>query len=347
MAQILSDHVFTAAEVARAAGVASRDVEAGLLSGQIRPIPGTSFITGSEAVRAGRKLRLVAANRLPAAASLFAASASGAPATFQRRGGLPAVVSSAFHAALIAVAFWFSAGTDTAAVDDTLHEPTRLVFIMSPGPGGGGGGGGLRNPVPPPKAKRRGLEPARVSVPEVTLPPPAPQPVEHPPEPLPSRPIVAPVVAAAADPQEEAGVIERPAETPPSQGPGVDSGRGSGQGAGNGEGAGGGIGDGAGGGIGGGPYRPGSGVTAPRLRREVKAEYTDEARRRGVTGDVVLEIVVTRDGSVGDVKVLQSLGLGLDQRAIAAVRQWRFEPARLRGTPVDVVVEVAVEFTLR
>ena len=66
-----------------------------------------------------------------------------------------------------------------------------------------------------------------------------------------------------------------------------------------------------------------------------------------MTGDVVLEIVVRRDGSVGDVSVLQGLGGGLDQRAVAAVRQWRFSPARRRGEAVDVVVEVAVEFTLR
>ena len=102
-----------------------------------------------------------------------------------------------------------------------------------------------------------------------------------------------------------------------------------------------------GGGTGGGPYRPGSGITPPRLLREVKADYTDDGRRRGLQGDVVLEIVVLRDGSVGEVTVLQGLGAGLDQRAAAAVRQWRFDPARRRGTPVDVIVEVAVEFTLR
>jgi protein TonB len=62
---------------------------------------------------------------------------------------------------------------------------------------------------------------------------------------------------------------------------------------------------------------------------------------------VVLEIIVRRDGSVGDVKVLQGLDRGLDQRAIEAVRQWRFSPARRFGTPVDVIVEIAVEFKLR
>ena len=51
--------------------------------------------------------------------------------------------------------------------------------------------------------------------------------------------------------------------------------------------------------------------------------------------------------TVGDVKVLRTLGAGLQQRAIDAVRQWRFGPARREGTPVDVVVEVSVEFKLR
>ena len=53
------------------------------------------------------------------------------------------------------------------------------------------------------------------------------------------------------------------------------------------------------------------------------------------------------DGSVGEVRLLRGLGAGLDQRAIDAVRQWRFSPALRQGTPVDVVVEVAVEFKLR
>ena len=60
-----------------------------------------------------------------------------------------------------------------------------------------------------------------------------------------------------------------------------------------------------------------------------------------------MEIVILSNGSVGEVRVLQGLGFGLDQRAIDAVRQWRFSPARRLGTPVDVLVEVAVEFKLR
>jgi len=145
---------------------------------------------------------------------------------------------------------------------------------------------------------------------------------------------------------DKAGVLAD-AKDSDSHGPGSGAGAGTGQGTGIGEGTGSGIGPGSGGGTGGGPYRPGSGINPPRLLREVKAEYTEEARRRGITGDVELEIVIRRDGSVGDVTILQGLGGGLDQRAVAAVRQWRFAPARRRGEVVDVIVEVAVEFTLR
>jgi protein TonB len=75
--------------------------------------------------------------------------------------------------------------------------------------------------------------------------------------------------------------------------------------------------------------------------------YTDEGRRRSVEGEVVMEVVVRADGSVGQVRVLQGLGSGLNERAADAVRQWRFAPARRFGQPVDVLVEVAVEFRLR
>ena len=163
--------------------------------------------------------------------------------------------------------------------------------------------------------------------------------------------MVAPVVAVAADPRDRAGIPWTPPKAAPaapdSHGPGTGGGTGSGQGTGLGEGDGPGLGAGSGGGTGGGPYRPGSGITAPSILREVRPDYTEEGRRRNLEGDVVLEIVVRSDGSVGSVKLLQGLGAGLDQRAIDAVRQWRFNPARRYGTPVDVIVEVAVEFKLR
>jgi len=62
---------------------------------------------------------------------------------------------------------------------------------------------------------------------------------------------------------------------------------------------------------------------------------------------VLMEVVVRADGTVGSARVTRGLGFGLDERAAAAVRQWRFAAARRAGVPVDVVVEVAMEFNLR
>jgi len=258
-------------------------------------------------------------------------------------------------------------GADT---EQLIKDPTpvRLVFMMTPGPGGGGGGGGLKMPVPPPRAERKApiklIKRTPSPVPPVRrTPPPPPRPVERrlppvptpriepiqvdPPKPTPPPAVQAPVVPVPADPVDTAGVLGRSATTTPSNGPGSGGGVGSGTGTGIGEGQGAGIGPGTGGGTGGGPFQPGSGIDPPQLLREVHPVYTDDARRRAIEGDVVLEIVVRRDGTVGSLRVIRSLGAGLDQKAVDAVRQWRFGPARRQGVPVEVVVEVSVEFKLR
>jgi len=157
---------------------------------------------------------------------------------------------------------------------------------------------------------------------------------------------VAPVAPVAAAPVQRDGAIEAPASIV-STGPGDAGGAGTGRDGGSGPGRGNGIGDGTNGGTGGGPYRPGSGIEPPRLLREVKATYSEEARRANITGDVVMEVVVRADGTVGSARVTRGLGFGLDERATAAVREWRFTPARRLGVPVDVIVEVAMEFNLR
>lgn len=364
MAHGVLREVFTADEVALAAGVSRCAVQALIDAGDVHFVAGTRFIDSAEAIEIGRRLRADASIAVPlgpmAPPPLFSAvSESGGFSA--RRPGLPAFASSFVHVALLAGVLWFTSGTSESTPAPEPRQPVRLVFLMTPGPGGGGGGSGLRNPLPARRAERTGPQRQRISVPAVKpervlaarrvetprpTPAPAPKPVELAPEPLASRVLVAPVVAAAANERDKDGAVES-TRTTDSQGPGVGGAAGSGQGTGSGEGLGPGIGDGSGGGTGGGPFRPGSGIEPPRLLREVKADYTDEARRRGITGDVVLEIVVRRDGGVGEVTVLQGLGAGLDQRAVAAVRQWRFAPARRRGEPVDVIVEVAVEFTLR
>jgi TonB family protein len=224
-----------------------------------------------------------------------------------------------------------------------------LIFVATPGPGGGGGGGGTRQRLRAPRARREGTRSVGSPLPERRLPvaQAVPDPVDPPLQAEALPPVAAPVIPAPADPITRPGVVEEATAGAESRGTGQDGGTGRGAGTGLGAGTGPGIGDGSGGGTGGGPFRPGSGIEPPRLLHEVKPDFTDDARRRGITGDVLLEIVVRRDGSVGDVKILRALGAGLDERAAQAVRAWRFTPARRRGTPVDVVVEVAVEFALR
>jgi protein TonB len=354
--------VFSVREVARAAQVALADVEALFESGRLVPRWGR-FLSTAEAVRAVRMLRSTEVGSEPR--ELFS------PAAVRRdSSGRALAASGALHAILFGVLLLLTTLGLSSAPAELRREPSpmRLVFLTLPGPGGGGGGGGLHQPAPPPKAELKGPSVRRSPVPPprpvstrppvprpITAPPPIPvrptvRPVEPPPPaaaPVPLPQVVAPVATAPAEPRDRAGIIADAAKESDSRGPGSGSGAGSGQGTGIGEGTGAGIGPGSGGGTGGGPYRAGSGISAPTLVREVKPDYTEEARRRGVEGDVVLEIVVRADGSVGEVKVLHGLGSGLDQRAIESVRQWRFSPARRFGTPVDVLVEVAVEFKLR
>lgn len=340
--------VFSATEIARVAGVRPRDVQDLVATGVLQPVGGR-FFSSADAVAAVRTLKGQPVIR---ERPLFR-PAEGV----RREPGMPIAVSGTLHAGMVAAFVVLTsvgmAKTQALVTPDEKNE-MRLVFLVEPGPGGGGGGGGLKQPDPPPPAERKGIQKMRSPVPPRRPPPPVDPPViEKPVEPPPVEvePVAAPVVPVAADPRDRAGVPWTPREAPPqetdSQGRGTGGGTGTGQGTGIGEGSGAGIGPGSRGGTGGGPYRPGTGITPPAIIREVKPDYTEEGRRRHIEGDVVVEIVVRSDGSVGNVKLLQGLGAGLDQRAIDAVRQWRFSPAKRYGTPVDVVVEVAMEFKLR
>lgn len=349
--------VFTAVEIARAAAVDVRDVRAMLESGRVPTIDGR-YVAGTVAADVVRSMRTGIA--LPVMDhSLFQAGSLN-----RRERGVPLVGSALIHTLMLG-GFALLMGIGAAAPQARPRlETIPLVFLPLPGEGGGGGGGGLKQAAPPPRAELAGtrhlrspvttrrIEKGPESKPEQApdpVPAPVARPVEPPPaetKPAPAPPVVAPVATVAADEHERVGLPDTTTATD-SHGSGTGGGAGSGTGTGLGQGDGAGIGPGSGGGTGGGPYRPGAGITPPSILREVKPDYTEDARRRGITGDVELEIVVRSDGTVGDVRLLRGLGVGLDQRAIDAVRQWRFTPARRFGTPVDVIVEVAVEFRLR
>lgn len=93
-------------------------------------------------------------------------------------------------------------------------------------------------------------------------------------------------------------------------------------------------------------YSVGSAVTGPRLLRRIDASYSKEARSAGLEGSVILGIEVWEDGRAHNIRVLRSVGMGLDEKAIEAVSQWEFSPGRVDGQPVRFRVQAQFAFRL-
>ena len=256
------------------------------------------------------------------------------------------IVSLAVHGAFFGLMFYLAINpavrdTATQAFND-LND--QIVWLDVPGPGGGGGGGGNQSPEPVKQVELKGKE--KITVP-VDKPPAIEQPKDKPPE-DPVQNLTIPAQTLASADLAQAGALEG-VPSSDSLGLGRGGGAGTGQGTGIGPGRGSGLGDGWGGGTGGGAYKPGNGVETPRLIREVKPQYTAQAMRAKIQGEVLLECIVMPDGSVGNIRVVRSLdaAFGLDQEAIKAARQWRFQPGTRQGQPVPVLVTIAIAFTLR
>jgi periplasmic protein TonB len=257
------------------------------------------------------------------------------------------VMSVAFQSAVAALIF-------TAAVTPTVRrkiigEPVALVSPdLSPYEAkaapkkdklSGGGGGGDRSPLPaskgrapkfalrqftPPMAVVANLDPKLTMDPTLIGPPDVQPPNVN--------------MAQYGDPLGRIG--------PASNGTGSGGGIGSGKGGGIGSGIGPGIGPGEGGGIGGGVFRVGGGVTAPALLAKVEPEYSEEARKAKYQGTVLLYVEIDSAGHAQNMRVLHSLGLGLDEKAMEAVKKWRFRPGTKDGKPVTVVATIEVNFRL-
>ena len=217
-----------------------------------------------------------------------------------------------------------------------LQMPARA----DPGDSGGGGGGGANSPLPASRGKlpRFSLEPQLAP----------PTPIIRNPNP---KLAVEPTVRVPPDvtvPAVDLNMFGDPfgADGPPSAGPGSGGGIGSGRGTGVGSGRGSGVGPGSGGGIGGGVFRIGGGVSQPRLLYKVEPEYSEEARKAKYQGIVMLAVEVWEDGLAHNIRVLRSLGLGLDEKAVEAVKQWKFSPGKKDGKPVKVLAQIQVSFRL-
>jgi len=223
----------------------------------------------------------------------------------------------------------------------TIVDPAPFEVKLKPAPGtmGGGGGGGDRSPLPaskgrlpkqalrqftPPMAELANSNPKLTMEPSIIVPPDVTLPNVN--------------MSQYGDPLGRLG--------PASNGPGSGGGIGSGHGTGVGRGDGPGVGLGSGGGVGGGVYKVGGGVTAPTVLFKTDPEYSEEARKAKYQGVVLLSIEVSADGLAKNIHVIQSLGLGLDEKAVEAVKKWKFRPGTRNGQPVTVLATVEVRFRL-
>jgi TonB family protein len=275
-------------------------------------------------------------------ARLLAGSVETVPSNTKRIGNAFSV-SLVSHLVLAAlVLFVFTLPVVPAPDGQSNLSLKDIVWVASPGPGGGGGGGGNKTPEPPRKAELPDKQ--KITVPVAKTPK-----LEAPEPPKQEQQIVVPAQAVASGVEQLPGAITQMITPTISQGSGTNGGAGTGRGVGSGPGDGSGLGPGYGGGFGGGAYRPGNGVTQPRLLREVKPNYTAEAMRAKIQGVVWLEAVVLENGSVGQVRVIRSLDptFGLDLEAERTVKKWVFAPGTRLGQPVPVLIEIEMSFTLR
>ena len=221
-----------------------------------------------------------------------------------------------------------------------VTDVSPYVLPPSSSRAGGGGGGGDRDKLPAPRGALPRLSLEQLAPPAVIVRNEDPK--------LPVAPtVVVPPEMHLVLPQT--GPLGDPLSSvlgPPSNGTGTGGGIGSGSGGGVGSGRGPGVGPGWGGGIGGGAYRVGGGVTAPRVLFAPDPEFSEEARKAKYQGTVILTVVVGPDGRTHEVRVLRSLGMGLDEKAVEAIHRWKFEPGRRDGIPVAVLVNVEVNFRL-
>jgi len=205
---------------------------------------------------------------------------------------------------------------------------------------GGGGGGGNHEIVEASKGKLPKFAKTQIAPPQILR-------LDHPK--LPVEPTVVmpqPVKLPDAANMPNIGIPQSPQVALASQGGGSGSGFGSGSGGGIGSGNGNGIGPGEGGGYGGGLYHPGGGVSNPVLIYAPDPEFSDEARRAKYQGVCVVGLIVDAQGNPQRVRIVRPLGMGLDEKAMEAVRQYKFRPAMYKGHPVPVEINIEVNFRI-
>jgi TonB family protein len=261
-----------------------------------------------------------------------------------KRDPASSAVSFVFHVIVVTLVLSLALKARTIVALQPVTNVTPVDFKLSIPPmtlpvaklAGGGGGGGAHEIVEPIKgheptiAKIQFAPPqiARISQPKLAVEP------------------TMLVKMPESNNLPNFGVAQSQQVAMASQGSGSGSGFGQGLGGGIGTGHGNGVGPGSGGGYGGGLMSVGGGVAAPVVIHSVEPEFTEDARKANFQGSVSIKLIVDTQGNPQDVQLLRHLGMGLDERAIEAVRQYRFKPAMYQGHPVSVQIVVDMDFRL-
>lgn len=265
-----------------------------------------------------------------------------------KRDPVSSMISFVLHAAVFALILFFvyQARQQFVAPPHVVSIPIDIkpyipVTMPAPKTMGGGGGGGAHQIVEANKGRLPHVAKVQI-VPIETLK------VDHPKLASPQPAVVMPqhvnIPTNAHMPMF--GEVQSPQVALVSQGSGTGSGFGHGVGGGIGSGIGAGVGPGTGGGYGGGVMTVGGGVSAPVAIRQPLPDYTSEARAAKLEGIVSVRLIVDPQGNPEDLQVIRHLGMGLDEKALEAVRRYKFKPAMYEGHPVPVQMVVSVNFTL-
>lgn len=252
-----------------------------------------------------------------------------------KRSPTSTAVAVVIHAVIIGLIAWLLYKGVKMAAPQVTHVLTPIDLPVTPPKAppkaqAMGGGGGQRGPTPVTK----GTPPKFV---EQQIVPPNKPPLQEPKIKIqPTIEVQKDVKMASTIPQ--IGIPNSPVVGPPSMGNGSGTGLGAGSGSG--------LGPGSGGNTGGGIRRIGGGVSAPVVIFSVEPEFSEEARKAKVAGNVLVAIIVDVNGRPQNVRVIRGIGMGLDEKAIEAVRQYRFKPAMENGRPVPVEVNFDVNFQI-
>jgi periplasmic protein TonB len=252
-------------------------------------------------------------------------------------------ISSTFNLAILALLLFLGVRQVIKTVTQGNVTPIDVGAFKAPQElkmAGGGGGGGDQSIIQASKGKLPKLDQKPIVPPQV-------QTLDKPKIPVPPALDVQQNITLPNNPEMANLGMKAGVNVVLSNGTGSGGGMGNGGGGGMGSGTGDGYGPGYGGNTGGGIYQIGGGVSAPVPLNQVEAEFSDEARRAKYQGVVLISMIVDTSGMPQNPRVVRPLGMGLDEKALEAVRKYRFKPAMKDGkTPVPVMITVEVNFRL-